>query len=249
MGRIQTVDQISEAELVITIVNTDESIFKSIGENPIYYHRVKDFGKEYIDKLSEILAPLPTYPITNIPPSSIDEEIAKLLMKKGFYYSEQIQFLMIEPEYHPYILRDIRVEVVREETMEDFLDLVACSNEIELSAREKEASAVAHIQGFIDYMVQTSEIDFIVYLQDEAVGMGSLFVDGEEGYIGNDFVFPGARGKGVQRALSHYRMNVATQLGLNRVYTDVEYGTESYKNMLNSGFKQVFLNSFWVIGE
>ncbi|WP_352408144.1 hypothetical protein [Acetoanaerobium noterae] len=43
-----------------------------------------------------------------------------------------------------------------------------------------------------------------------------------------------------------YRINKAKELGLDRLYTDVEFGSISHNNMKKLGFETVFVNSYWM---
>jgi hypothetical protein len=76
--------------------------------------------------------------------------------------------------------------------------------------------------------------------------MGSLFINGDAGYIANDFTFSQFRGMGCQSALVSHRLRIAHKMGLSDVYTDVEFGTVSHNNMLRSGFQTIFLNALWM---
>ncbi|MGG6314542.1 GNAT family N-acetyltransferase [Paenibacillus macerans] len=73
-----------------------------------------------------------------------------------------------------------------------------------------------------------------------------MFIRGEEGYLANDFTFPDYRGRGAQTALIRHRLEAARSLGLSRLYTDVEFATVSHANMLKCGFRNIYMNAFWM---
>ncbi|MNL57001.1 Acetyltransferase (GNAT) family protein [compost metagenome] len=76
--------------------------------------------------------------------------------------------------------------------------------------------------------------------------MGSLFLNGGEGYLANDYTFPDYRGKGYQLSLLKHRLAEAVRLGVKTVYTDVEFGSVSHANMERVGFKTAYLNTYWM---
>ena len=53
------------------------------------------------------------------------------------------------------------------------------------------------------------------------------------------------RRRGSQKALLKHRINLAADLGLENLYTDVEFGSVSHDNMEKLEFPTVFLNSLW----
>ncbi|MNW12743.1 hypothetical protein D3C71_2105090 [compost metagenome] len=71
-------------------------------------------------------------------------------------------------------------------------------------------------------------------------------MNGDEGYIANDYTFEAYRGKGCQRTLLRQRLSDAAKLGVKQVYTDVVFGSASHGNMEKAGFKIVFLTTFWI---
>lgn len=43
-----------------------------------------------------------------------------------------------------------------------------------------------------------------------------------------------------------HRISRAVEAGLEKLYTDVEFGSVSHNNMEKLGFRTVFINSFWM---
>jgi GNAT superfamily N-acetyltransferase len=166
-------------------------------------------------------------------------EVSKKLMSKGFYCAEQLVFLEMEPHFDEYEHKEeIQLVKVTKENVVEFLQLIARSNGMEIEDELIKRKA--------EYFVEPIFQNFIAYIGQEAVGMGSLFIHGEKGYIANDYTFPSYRGKGVQKMLLHHRIKAANEMGLTKIYTDVEFGTASHNNMLKVGFRSVFINSFWM---
>lgn len=252
------VDRINEMELALTEFNSKRAfslddknlkvkkigdctlLIDSISPSSIYYNRIKGFGINDIDKIDEILNIFYSEQITpcfDMTPNNIKIEVAQLLMAKGFYCAEQLVFLEIEPHFCEYE-SDIKLVKVTEENVVEFLHLIALSNGMELDEELVKRKA--------KYFYQANFQNYIAYIGEEAIGMGSLFIKGEKGYVANDFTFPAYRGKGVQKALLYHRLQVAKEMGLTKIYTDVEFGSASHNNMLKLGFKSVFQNSFWM---
>lgn len=96
-----------------------------------------------------------------------------------------------------------------------------------------------------DHHLTVSQVGSTTLLMD--LGMPeSSYYNRNNGYAANDFTFPAFRGKGCQTALIRHRLSMASSLGLDRVFADVEFGTTSHANMLKTGFQTVFINTFWL---
>lgn len=174
-------------------------------------------------------------------PHQLKIEVAQALMGKGFYCAEQLVFLEMEPRVGVFQSGDIDLVKVTGENVMEFLYLIARSTGMKLEEELIERKA--------KYFFRPDFHNYIAYIGEEAIGLGSLFIQGEEGYLANDFTFPSHRGKGVQKALIHHRIQAAKEMGLTKLYTDVEFGSASHHNMLKTGFQTVFQNSFWIKAE
>jgi GNAT superfamily N-acetyltransferase len=254
------VERIEKFELALTIFNSKRALsipdknltVKTVGNctllmdtaspNSIYYNRIKGFGITDADKIDEILAEYYTKGLTpcfDLKPTHIDLEVSKALTAKGYYCAEQLVFLGIEPYSSNHQAGEIEIVKVGEETVVEFLNLIS---ESQGGTGFKEEIVKRKAGYFIEPHFQ----NFIAYIGNEAIGMGSLFIEADEGYIANDFTFPNHRGKGVQKALLHHRLGIAKKLGLKKVFTDVEFGTISHDNMVKLGFQTIYMNSFWI---
>lgn len=78
------------------------------------------------------------------------------------------------------------------------------------------------------------------------LGWSTLFLDGGTAFLGNAFTRPQARGRGVHAALLAARLNAAAQAGGERVFTDVEHGSQSQANCERLGLRTVTLNTLWL---
>ena len=197
-----------------------------------------------LDKIDEILDIYYSEQITpcfDMTPDRVNFEEAQALMSKGFFCAEQLVFLELEPHFAAYKNEEIEIEKVTEHHVDEFLELIS------LSTGKESKKVLAEKK--VKYYYQPDFQNYIAYIGEKAIGMGSLFIKGEEGYIANDFTFPSYRGKGVQKALLQRRIQDSKEMGLNKLYTDVEFGSISHDNMLKLGFNTIFINSFWTKAE
>ncbi|CAH2213172.1 GNAT family N-acetyltransferase [Tepidibacter aestuarii] len=256
---LEQVSKIEEIELKLTVFNAKRALSKidkkletkTIGNcsllfdinspDSIYYNRVKGFGMKDLDKLENILGIyseqgiIPSFDMT---PNNINEAVSLALLKHGFTNSEQLVFMQLTPEAYTDINKGIKIVKVTEKNAEEFVNIIISSEGgMDISSK------VIGIKK--QYFYQNNFYNYISYIGNEVAGVGSLFISDNEGYIANDFTFKGFRGKGGQTALLKYRINKAKELGLEKLYTDVEFGSISHNNMEKLGFKTVFINSFY----
>ncbi|HSP48339.1 MAG TPA: GNAT family N-acetyltransferase [Clostridiaceae bacterium] len=272
---LEKVRRIEDLELALTVFNAERALAEAdkhlevihVGDCRLlmeegspdspYYNRVKGFGRKDLDRLEEILDVYHKKgikPCFDMTPDHLDEHVGKALSGHGYTAVEQLAFLELVPEFLegiPHFIsgipenlegaRDgIRIEEVREETAEDYVRIIMESNggmDIgdDVVSRKKHHFHQPHFR------------NLVAFIGDEVAGIGSLFIKEREGYIANDFTFEAFRGRGVQKALIAYRMREAEKLGLERLYTDVEFGSASHQNFEKCGFRTVFLNTFFMV--
>jgi N-acetylglutamate synthase-like GNAT family acetyltransferase len=256
---LTNVERINELELALTAFNSKRSLsqnendlsIKKIGASTllidskvpdsIYYNRIKGFGMTDLDKMEEILDIYDTEKITpcfDMTPNNITMEVSQALMNKGYFCFEQLNFLEIEPHFTKCENEEIKIVKVTENNVEEFLNLISLQTGREITEDLIKKKA--------EYYYQPNFQNYIAYFDDQAAGVASLFRKGEEGYLANAFTFPSVRGKGVQKELLKRRIQVSHEIGLKKLYTDVEFGSISHNNMLKLGFKSIYLNSFWM---
>jgi GNAT superfamily N-acetyltransferase len=234
---------ISEKKLETFQIGKSTLLKDKVSPQSIYYNRIKGFGPDDIDKLDQILEFYEQDQITpcfDMVPNHITYDVTKALTNKGLFFAEQLAFLQITPESSFESHDLLKIVQVTAENAEEFIHLIGLSNDLKYEDELVKQKS--------EYFYRTDFINFIVYLEDKPAGMGSLFINGEAGYIANDFTFPEFRGRGCQTALILHRLNLAQSLGLEKVYTDVEFGSASHNNMVKVGFQLVYVNSFWMKG-
>ena len=231
-----------EKQLEVTKIGDCTLISEPNSPNSIYYNRVKGFGRDDLDKLDEILN---LYNKQNINPSfdmtpnNMNEEVCLALFNHGYSVGVQLTFMEKIPLNFEDFNEDITIVQVTEENAEEFVRIVIQSSE----GMVVDDSTITRKK---EYFYSPNFQNFIAYIGGSVAGIGSLFISGEEGYIGNGFTFEKYRNKGIQKELLKCRVNKAKQLGLTKLYTDVEFGSISHNNMSKLGFETVYINSFWM---
>jgi len=96
-----------------------------------------------------------------------------------------------------------------------------------------------HIRAWL-YLSQVSlQHSSAIVVEDHVAGFALLSVDGIEGWIAGACVDPEFRRKGLFTPLMHYQLNLATGVGLKRVYLEVWEQNHALKVYQSVGFKQV----------
>ncbi len=256
---VSTMSEIEQLELELTVLNSKRALapiekeltIQKIGGSTLiidkkspksgYYNRVKGFGERDINNLEKILA---LYrheniePFFEMTPNNITEDVSRALNKEGYVPIEQLVYM--ESKAFEFTQRESPIEIVKvsEETAEEFVHIIELSNGgMDIS---KEV-----IDNKKHYFYEPYFHNYIAYDEGEVAGIGSMFVHHNVGYIANDYTFEEARGRGCQKMLLAHRMNEAITLGLERLYTDVEFGSISHNNMKKLGFEDIYTSSFW----
>ncbi len=81
--------------------------------------------------------------------------------------------------------------------------------------------------------------------QGELAGWATMFVQDGSAFLGNAFVPPPARGRGVHKALLAARLDAAADAGLDEVFTDVAHGSQSHRNCESAGLRTLSVNTIW----
>lgn len=257
---LEQVSNIEHLEIQLTAFNSKRALskidkkleVKKIGNcsliiepnspNSIYYNRVKGFGIKDLNKFEQILDIYKEQNITpcfDITPNNINREVSTALLNNGYTVFEQLTFMQLLPKEYEDFNNGIDIVEVSQENAEEFINIVIESNggmDIDETIIERKAP----------YFYKPNFQNFISYIGGKVAGIGSLFINGKEGYIANDYTFEDFREKGSQRTLLKYRINKAKELGLEKLYTDVEFGSISHNNMKKLGFETVFVNSYWM---
>ena len=84
--------------------------------------------------------------------------------------------------------------------------------------------------------------------QGEVAGWATMFVQDGSALLGNAYVPPPMRRRGVHAALLAARLHAAADAGLDEVFTDVEHGSPSHWNCERAGLRTLSVNTIWQRG-
>ena len=257
---ISTMSKIEQLEIELTAFNSKRALsniekdleISKMGDSTLiidkkspksgYYNRIKGFGEGDIDKLKNILNVYRKYeiePFFEMTPNNICESVSRALNSEGFVNVEQLVYM--ELKALDVIPSDSNIEIVKvsQANAEAFIKIIQQSNEgMDLTKEVIEKKK--------PYFYEPYFHNYIAYNSGEVAGLGSMFISNNVGYIANDYTFEKARGLGCQKKLLTHRINEAIKLGLESLYTDVEFGSISHNNMKKLGFKDIYTSSFWV---
>lgn len=246
--------QLAESRLTVTPIGGTTLLSDELSPQSSYYNRVIGFGPSDLDRLPEILGIYEAAgidPCFDMSPDRQTGEVAEALASKGFVPRLQLAFLKNErigkdmgrdlSEGFPSLTKIEIFLISNEEEAISFIRLIERSR-----GEDSPALDEAIVQQKSRYFYREDFRNFVAFIGGEPVGMGSMFIRGDTGYLANDFTFPGYRRRGVQTAMIRHRLQAAAALGLKRVYTDVEFASASHANMLKSGFELVYMNAFWM---
>jgi hypothetical protein len=206
----------------------------------IYYNRIKGFGPKDLQKLDSLLSYYKNgAPCFDMTPNHMTEEVTRALSEKGFIPVEQLVFMFNEPSSGFESTSAFQIERVTERNAEEFIRCIVLSKD----GMEINGEMIARTKA---YFYSPNFLNYILRIDGSPAAMGSLFLNGQEGYIANDFTFKSFRGRGCQLALLRHRLSDAVKLGVKTIYTDVEFGSVSHGNMEKVGFKTAYLNTFWI---
>lgn len=205
-----------------------------------YYNRIKGFGPSELDRLDEYLHLYPgNRPCLDMTPDHMKEEVAAALCSRGYVPAEQLVFLAKDLRGVPMKEEsDFLIEQVTEHSAEEYVQWIGWSNGEEEIDRQR-------VDRVKEYFYRPDFVNLMIRVEHRPAAMGSLFFSGADAYLANDYTFPGFRGQGCQSALIRHRLAAAARQGAEMVFTDVEFGSASHRNMLKAGFQTVFLNTFW----
>jgi hypothetical protein len=252
------VEQIEEIELELTKLNASRSLVPVERQLEVlrkgnsillrdptdptsnYYNRIKGFGPQDLSDLDKLLSYYNNVtPCFDMTPNHMTEEVSRALSEKGFIPVEQLVFMFADPSNGLESTSAFQIERVTERSAEEFIRWIVLSKD----GMEVNEEIIARSQA---YFYSPNFLNYMLSVDGSPAAMGSLFLNGQEGYIANDYTFESFRGRGCQLALLGRRLSDAVKLGVKTVYTDVEFGSVSHGNMEKVGFKTAYLNTFWI---
>ena len=200
-----------------------------------YYNRA--IGR-FADSLSgPALRSLPSGIVgLEVTPEQLTGELAEMLFEEtGFRPVDQLCYLGMAPAGGA----PVACEVIRfgAEDVARFFDL------LQLAGVEFPPEKRARKKG---YYCNDRFRTHVARTADGAVsGWATMYVDSGIAFFGNSFTLPQFRGTGVHSALLASRLNDAAGMRLETAFTDVEHGSQSYRNCMRAGFRTVSVNTIW----
>ncbi|PJO40753.1 GNAT family N-acetyltransferase [Lysinibacillus xylanilyticus] len=86
---------------------------------------------------------------------------------------------------------------------------------------------------------------FIASLQDEDVGIGSLYINDGTAILAASAVKPKARNQGVHQALIQIRINEALKKNCSFMIGHAKFASISQNNMERCGLRMAYTKSIW----
>lgn len=166
----------------------------------------------------------------------------EFLIRNGYSFLDSDTWMVLNQK--TLSKNDIGIEVV-EITPENFSDYYSVlskvfsdfpANETYLQICKKSLTKKLSTHEFPDFK---SELYLVYDNSKPASGAGMFYsVKGNFAYLHDAGTLKEFRGKGYQTDLIRYRTNKALELGIDRIYSLVEQGGKSWKNMIKNGFNQ-----------
>lgn len=198
-------------------------------------NRVFGFDLSLIANLPEICSHYPTgQPRFDLRPESLSLEVANALTSAGYSPCESLVYLMAEPREDD--LESVEVERWTESRADEFVRLLERSG-----APYSDANWSLRRRYYCTDQFRT----YLAFQDHEPTGWATMFLHDEAGMLANAYTFEKYRRRGCHSALLRTRLADAFRLGLNRVVTDVEPQSESFKNCRRLGFEVATIHTIW----
>lgn len=169
------------------------------------------------------------------------EHITEYLVRQSYRFRGTDTWMVLnKSDYENSEVTSDIVEV-NSETFDDF-EVVLAEIFKEFSGNKKYLQMCrGTLNGNVKSAVEDFEAKFfVIYDGDTPVaGAGMIYSVKEDiAYLHNSGTLEKYRGKGYQTAFIRHRVNLAHELGINRMYSIVEQGTVSWANMIRNGFSE-----------
>ena len=165
------------------------------------------------------------------------EDIFAELLKLGFVPRTSLCYMATTPSRRE---TNHRVEKLNEGQSDYFFDLLELSGAI-FSPQKRQRTRC--------YYCTPQFNCFVAYDSDVPAGWATMYVNKGSAFFANAYTIPEYRDRGVHASLLAARLSVANELGLAKVYTDVEPTTTSHRNCQKAGFDLLTVNSIWKRSE
>lgn len=177
----------------------------------------------------------------SVGPSAKPAQLPDWLKARGFVHTSNLAKMIRGTEPAPQVETDLRIEPVDETTTAQFGTVVQVAFGMPAWTAEWFAYWTEHPDVY----------GFLAYDGDEPVGGGALVVSGEWGSLGAGGTLPDYRRRGSQSAIFARRIQKGIEMGCRWLTTETGESTPerpnpSYNNMVRTGFKLAYLQSWYV---
>lgn len=187
--------------------------------------------------LPEALDALPAAAVAiELRPAELTGDLADALLERGFRPRGTLCYLGAPVARHPGP-RCHAVERLTPAQVDLFFDALESAGTPfppERRAAKRAFYCTEHFQAFVARSPQ-----------GEIAGWATMFVHAGSAFLGNAYVSPPGRGRGVHTALLAARLDAAADAGLGEVFTDVEHGSKSHGNCERVGLRTLAVNTLW----
>ena len=156
------------------------------------------------------------------------------LLRIGFVPAYTLCYLVAKPGH-----ADVHgnVEQLGANQVDYFFDLLSMSG-VEWTADKRSKKR--------PFYCNSELLCFVSYSNNrEPAAWGTMFVSGDTAFLANAFTLPAHRGHGHHGALLATRLALAGELGVKRVFTDVEPMSKSHRNCERAGFQLLTPSLIW----
>jgi GNAT superfamily N-acetyltransferase len=192
--------------------------------------RVRSLAPEALDALPSAVVAI------ELRPAELAAELADALLERGFRPRGTLCYLGAPaarqpgPRFHA-------VERLTPAQVDLFLDALESAGTPFPPERRAAKRAFYCTEHFHAYVARSP--------QGEIAGWATMFVHEGSAFLGNAYVPPPGRDRGVHTALLVARLDAAADAGLDEVFTDVEHGSKSHGNCERVGLRTLAVNTIW----
>lgn len=168
--------------------------------------------------------------------------LAEYLVRKGYSYSGGDTWMAFDVNNQLNRKIDSEIKEITQEKFDDYYSVLSrvfsdfSGNDKYLEICKDSISGKVTSNSFKDFR---SELYLIYDSEKPAAGCGMFYSkEGDFAYLHDAGTLEEFRGKGYQNDLIKYRVNKALEAGITRIYSIVELGGQSWKNMIKNGFSQ-----------
>lgn len=172
----------------------------------------------------------------------------EFLIKSGYTFDGRDTWMLFDKTNKNAAIPVKPVEITKE-TFTDFYNVL----DVVFSDFDGNDSYQSVIKNSLGSVLNTLHPDlvsrvFVIYENSTPVSGGALLYSksGNFAYLHDTGTLEEYRGKGYQTSLIRHRVEIATKEGIENIFSLVEHGGQSWRNMIKNGFKQKHVANLFV---